>query len=146
MSTFSDYFSSSAELYARYRPRYPAALFKWIAQHSPDRHRAWDCGTGSGQAAVELAMHFDEVIATDPSYAQLQQAEPGRRVHYGAMTAEHAAIRDASVDTVTVAQALHWFNRPHFYDEVNTWRPDRRLELWAAGHRTGDRRSCERIP
>ena len=49
----SDYFSESASLYATYRPRYPASLFAWLAGQVPNRTRAWDCGTGSGQAAEE---------------------------------------------------------------------------------------------
>jgi len=34
-------------------------------------------------------------------------------------TAEQAAIRDGTVDLVTVAQALHWFEVHSFYQEVN---------------------------
>jgi cyclopropane fatty-acyl-phospholipid synthase-like methyltransferase len=74
MTTFSDYFSSDASSYARFRPGYPRALFEWLASVAPDRRLAWDCGTGSGQAAVPLADHFAHVVATDPSAAQLAHA------------------------------------------------------------------------
>lgn len=86
VSTFSDYFSQSAARYAEFRPSYPPALFEWLAGVVREHARAWDCGTGSGQAAVALALHFDEVIATDPSHAQLAHAAKERRVHYAAMT------------------------------------------------------------
>ncbi|MEO6526682.1 MAG: hypothetical protein ABIP93_08680 [Gemmatimonadaceae bacterium] len=66
-STFADHFSSSAAAYATYRPRYPAALFAWLASVTSGRERAWDCATGSGQAAIGLAAYFDHVVATDPS-------------------------------------------------------------------------------
>jgi hypothetical protein len=34
------------------------------------------------------------------------------------MTAERCALAAGSVGLVTVAQAVHWFDRPRFYDEV----------------------------
>jgi hypothetical protein len=48
MSTYSDYFSDTAALYASFGPSYPAEQFGWLAQHTPRHLRAWDCGTGSG--------------------------------------------------------------------------------------------------
>lgn len=63
---FLDLFSENANLDAAARPRYPEELFTFIAAQAPARNRAWDCGTGSGQAAVSLAERFAEVVATDP--------------------------------------------------------------------------------
>jgi SAM-dependent methyltransferase len=132
MSSFSDHFSGVAAAYASYRPRYPAALFTWLAQLAPDRERAWDCGTGSGQAAEGLAAHFGEVAATDPSVAQLANAPRLNGVAYVAMTAEQAALADRTVALVTVAQALHWFNRRNFYREVDrVLRPGGVLAVWS---------------
>jgi len=118
MTSFSDHFSSSASGYARFRPGYPPALFAWLASVASDRHRAWDCGTGSGQAAVRLADHFAHVVATDPSAAQLAHASRHPVVHYAAMSAERSALADDSASVVTVAQALHWFDQPAFYAEA----------------------------
>lgn len=118
MPPFSDHFSSSAAHYARYRPGYPPALFAWLASIAPDRHRAWDCGTGSGQAAGPLSAHFAHVVATDPSAAQLTHATGSVGVSYVAMRAEQAAIATDSASLVTVAQALHWFDQPAFYAEA----------------------------
>src|SRR5436190_12779261 len=118
MGSFSDHFSSSASSYARYRPGYPPALFDWLASAAPDRRVAWDCGTGSGQAAVSLADRFALVLATDPSSAQLAHAARHSRVRYVAMTAERTALADGSASLVTVAQALHWFDQPAFYAEA----------------------------
>lgn len=78
----------------------------------------WDCGTGSGQAAVPLASRFDEVVASDPSYSQLEHAQRDERVKYVAMTAEASALESGSVQLLTVAQALHWFNHTRFYSEA----------------------------
>ncbi|NER83157.1 MAG: hypothetical protein F6K42_27110 [Leptolyngbya sp. SIO1D8] len=71
---FKDYFSLQATDYATYRPRYPAALFTWLAQQCEHHDLAWDCATGNGQAAIALASHFQQVIATDGSADQLHQA------------------------------------------------------------------------
>jgi SAM-dependent methyltransferase len=113
-----DHFSESAAAYAAFRPRYPAALFAWIAEQVADRGRAWDCATGSGQAAVGLAEHFREVVASDASVALLGEAEGHARVRYVACAAERAALRSGSVSLVTVAQALHWLELEPFYAEV----------------------------
>ena len=73
---FEDHFSAQSSAYAAFRPSYPKALVEYLASLSPDRHLAWDCGTGSGQAASMLAMAFDRVIATDASEQQIAHAEP----------------------------------------------------------------------
>jgi len=134
MSSYSDYFSSTAAGYASFRPTYPVELFAWIATQAARHTRAWDTGTGSGQAAIFLAQHFDEVVATDPSFSQLLNAKRAERVHYAAMTAECSALPDASVDLVTVAQALHWFDLDRFYREVErVLTPDGVVAVWTYG-------------
>lgn len=139
MSTFRDHFGPAARVYATYRPHYPAALFDWLRSLTARHERAWDCGTGSGQAAVPLAERFSEVVATDPSIDQLRNAAARPRLSYIAMTAERAALRDESVDLVTVAQALHWFDRPRFFAEVDrVLRPGGALAIWSYGLLTID--------
>ena len=115
---FRDLFSSQASAYAAYRPRYPAALFAWLAGVVTSRRVAWDCATGSGQAATGLAAHFARVIATDASAAQLAHAAPAPNVDYRVAAAEHGGLASASVDLVNVAQALHWFDLERFYVEA----------------------------
>ena len=128
---FQDHFSAQADAYARYRPGYPAALFAWLASAAPDRTRAWDCATGSGQAAVALAEHFDEVVATDASAEQLRHAFAHPRVRYAVAPAEAPGLEDASVSLVTVAQALHWFDRRAFFREADrVLRPGGVLAAW----------------
>ena len=118
-ATFRDHFAPAADAYAAYRPHYPAALFEWIAAAAPRvTGRAWDCGTGSGQAAVGLAPSFDTVVATDASVAQVARAAAHERVHYAVAAAEAAPLAPASVDVVVVAQALHWMALDAFYAEV----------------------------
>lgn len=117
MST-RDYFSAQAAHYATYRPAYPASLFARLAVLAPDRSLAWDCATGSGQAAVSLADQFAHVIATDMSAAQIQHAVLHPRVEYRVANAEASGLASASISLVNVAQALHWLNLDAFYAEV----------------------------
>jgi ubiquinone/menaquinone biosynthesis C-methylase UbiE len=116
--TFKDHFSQVASGYARYRPGYPRALFDTLAALAPGRALAWDCGTGNGQAAVELAERFSHVVATDLSRDQLALAQPHPKVEYLLASAEESGLTAASVDLVTVAQAVHWFDFERFYAEV----------------------------
>jgi len=118
MSGVKDHFSSASGRYAAYRPDYPAALFAWLADQCVERDTAWDCATGSGQAALGLAPHFSRVIATDASAEQIRHAEIHPAIAYRVAPAEASGLADRSVDLVTVAQAAHWFDLPRFYAEV----------------------------
>ncbi|MFN2425876.1 MAG: class I SAM-dependent methyltransferase [Candidatus Binatia bacterium] len=117
-TSWKDHFSHASDDYRRWRPGYPAGLFEWLAAQSPSKELAWDCATGNGQAAVALAACFGRVVATDASAAQIREAEVCRGVEYRVAPAEDAPFEDASVDLVTVAQALHWFDIERFHAEV----------------------------
>jgi ubiquinone/menaquinone biosynthesis C-methylase UbiE len=113
-----DLFSTQSSDYARFRPTYPAELFAWLAGQAPSRRTAVDVGTGSGQAAVELAACFERVLAIDPSQAQLAHATPHPRVEYRSGPAEATGLPDGVADLLVVAQALHWFEHERFFVEV----------------------------
>jgi SAM-dependent methyltransferase len=116
--TFKDHFSKQAADYAKFRPRYPRELFEYLGGIAPSRLLAWDCATGNGQAAVELAEVFDRVIATDASEKQIANAQPHERVEYRVAPAENSGLQSATVDLIMVAQALHWFGLARFYEEA----------------------------
>ncbi len=131
---FQDHFSAHAADYAAARPDYPAALFEWLADRVDGHELAWDCATGNGQAAGALARHFARVIATDASAEQIANAVPGPHVEYRVATAEAPGLGPASVDLVTVAQALHWFDRPRFYAAARSvLRPGGLIAVWCYG-------------
>lgn len=113
-----DHFSDRAALYAVFRPTYPDSLFDTLAGLPARRSLALDCGTGNGQAAVGLARRFEHVVATDGSLDQLKHAKAERNVTYRHSPAETSGLPDRSVDLVTAAQALHWFDIPAFFDEA----------------------------
>jgi SAM-dependent methyltransferase len=130
--TFKDHFSGHADAYHAARPTYPDALFDWLAAQAPARERAWDAGCGNGQASVALGARFAHVHATDPSATQVAAAEPRANVDYRVEPAEACSRADAGTDLVTVAQALHWFDHPRFYDEVRrVLRPRGVFAAWA---------------
>ncbi|MCW8908591.1 MAG: class I SAM-dependent methyltransferase [Sedimenticola sp.] len=129
---FQDHFSGQADSYAHYRPGYPSTLFDYLADRAPARTLAWDCATGSGQAACELAKRFRKVIASDASQAQIDAAISCTGVEYRVARAEQSGLDTASVDLVTVAQALHWFDLEAFYREVERiLRPSGLLAVWS---------------
>lgn len=117
--TDADHFAAVASEYARFRPRYPEALFDFLARAAPRNGVAWDVGTGSGQAACALALHFERVVGTDLSVGQLRAADAHERVTYIQARAEAAPFADHSVDLITAAQAVHWFDLDRFYGEVH---------------------------
>lgn len=124
-------FSPVAREYANFRPGYPPELFAWLAAVAPAREAVWDCGCGSGQASVDLAAHFSRVWATDISAEQIAAARPHERVSYRVAPAERSGLDPGSVDLVTVAQALHWFDVPAFYAEAaRVARPGALLAVW----------------
>lgn len=128
---FKDHFSGHAAVYAAHRPTYPAELFERLAALAPARGLAWDAGTGNGQAARALAAHFQRVVATDASPEQIAAAEPHEGVTFRVGAEEGSGLEDASVDLVTVAQALHWFEHERFWGEVRrVLRPGGLLAAW----------------
>jgi SAM-dependent methyltransferase len=104
--------------YAASRPTYPRALFEFLAGLVERRELAWDCATGNGQAAAILAGYFDSVVASDASKKQIENARAGPNVRFAVFPAEKPDLADASVDLITVAQALHWFRLDDFYREA----------------------------
>jgi SAM-dependent methyltransferase len=129
-----DLFSRSAAGYARFRPKYPAQLFDWLAEVTPAHDLCVDVGTGSGQSAVELGERFARVVALDPSEAQLARAVPHPRVTYRRGDAEATGVEASSADLVASSQAFHWFDHLRFYEEVRRIaRPGGLVAVWCYG-------------
>lgn len=128
---FKDHFSRQARDYARFRPDYPPALTDWVAARAPGRALALDLATGNGQAALDLARHFELVLASDASPSQLAHARPHPRVRYLRHAAERLPYRDGCADLLAVAQAAHWFDFERFWPEARrVLRPGGACALW----------------
>jgi len=131
MREHKDYFSTQANVYATFRPTYPASIYEFIFQHLKKKRRAWDCATGNGQVARHLANYFEEVYATDISQKQLDQAIQQNNIFYSLNPAEKTSFPDDHFDLITVGQALHWFDRDRFYEEVKrVGKPGALLAVW----------------
>jgi ubiquinone/menaquinone biosynthesis C-methylase UbiE len=116
--SFLDYFSRQSEIYLFARPTYPHELFEYLASISPAKQLCWDCATGNGQAATSLSGYFQKVVATDASEKQVGNAIAKENIEYKIATAEDSGLSSSSVDLITVATAVHWFNLDLFYAEA----------------------------
>ncbi len=116
---FKDHFSACSQGYSEFRPGYPKELFLHLSSLCDTHELAWDCATGSGQAASCLTDQFLLVMATDASEEQVLSAVRKKGVTYSVATAEDSGLRSNSVDLITVAQALHWFNIDAFSVEAS---------------------------
>jgi hypothetical protein len=90
---------------------------------------------------VRLADRFSRVVATDASPEQVANAKPRANVRYRVAAAESSALKTASVDLVTIAQALHWFSTGPFWTEVRrVVREDGVIAAWCYTFPTVDDR------
>ncbi|KAJ6677890.1 hypothetical protein OIU85_008468 [Salix viminalis] len=120
-----DLSSEEAVVYSEARPRYPSEWFSMLAALTPQHSVAWDVGTGNGQAAISVAEVYEKVIATDISDEQLKQAIPHPQVQYVHTPLEMSDDElvsliggENSVDLITAATAVQWFDLDRFYPIV----------------------------
>lgn len=130
--SFKDHFSKQSKIYSASRPHYPKELFEYLRSIAPSTDLVWDCATGNGQAAIALAEYFKKVIATDASQQQIDNAFEMQNVEYLVAPAEEIYFEDESVDMVTVATALHWFDHDRFFAEAQrVLKPGGVLATWS---------------
>lgn len=133
----TDNFSAVSNDYARYRPVYPEALFDWVAGLCAERRLAWDVACGSGQATLSLANRFGKVVGTDASAAQLRNAPTAQNIEWRVASETESGLPPGSVDLVTVAQALHWFDLELFWAECRrVLAPGGVIAVWCYGTAT----------
>ncbi|GLC76212.1 hypothetical protein PLESTF_001750200 [Pleodorina starrii] len=129
--------------YARHRPHYPPQLYAQLYSRAfPDRAgppfpdlTVVDVATGSGQALGPLPRDFGACVALDVSAAQLRgvpdELRRQRRLTLRQGDAHATGLPPASVDLVTVGQALHWFRLEEFYLECRRiLKPSGALAAW----------------
>lgn len=122
-----DNFSTQSDKYVKFRPTYPSDLFAFLNKNVQDKLNVWDCGTGNGQVAFELAKTFDNVFATDISQQQIDNALQSDNISYSVQPAEKTNFDNGLFDLIVVAQAVHWFDFDKFYAEVRRTAKDNAL-------------------
>ncbi len=71
------------------------------------------------------------MVATDVSAEQIRHALPHPRVEYRVAAAEASGLDAGSMDLVTAAAAVHWFDHPRFWAEVRrVLRPGGVVAVW----------------
>jgi len=117
----TELFTGKAQVYADARPGYPDAAVNYIAALVPQDAVFADIGAGTGKFSVLLAQRGYQLFAVEPNADMRGQLAttlapfPNARIVNG--TAENTALPDSSVDAVTCAQALHWFDPDAFRAE-----------------------------
>lgn len=130
-ASFEDLFSAQASAYARYRPRYPEALYDFLTSRCAGHDIALDCATGSGQAAIAETSRFLHVLATDASLDQLTRSGHHPQILYFESVVERLPLPSGQVDLITVAEAVHWFDLERFFREASRLlRPGGLIAVW----------------
>eukprot|EP00744_Colponema_vietnamica_P025502 GILI01037515.1.p1 GENE.GILI01037515.1~~GILI01037515.1.p1 ORF type:complete len:302 (-),score=53.50 GILI01037515.1:222-1079(-) len=114
----TDLFGNQAQLYASFRPRYPAFFVEDILAYAQGSDLLVDVATGSGQVAVPFSEHFSRIIGIDTSESQLQHAQQKDNIEYKLGLAYPLSLESGVADVITVGQALHWFDIPAYFAEV----------------------------
>lgn len=128
-----NWFGRQAEQYKAARPSYPPELFDYLQKFAPDAKTVLDVGCGSGQATKLLAARFNRVVGLDESTKQLAAAAKSvpENVRLIRALSSDIPLADKSVDLVTAATALHWFDLPKFYAEATrVLKDDGKLAAW----------------
>ncbi|KAJ4715381.1 S-adenosyl-L-methionine-dependent methyltransferase superfamily protein [Melia azedarach] len=135
----AEVFDKQAKLYLDGRPTYPKEWYSMLASRTTQHSLAWDVGTGNGQAALGVAEHYEQVIATDVSEEQLKRAISHPRIRYlhtpSSLSDDELVSLiggENAVDLITIAQAVHWFDLPKFYSIVTRVlrKPGGLLAVW----------------
>jgi SAM-dependent methyltransferase len=124
-------FGSEAGAYERARPTYPAAAVAWMTDALALRAGTTvaDVAAGTGKLTRLLVLSGATVLAVEPvggMREQLVTSVPG--VPALGAVAEALPFRSGSLDAITVAQAIHWFDRAPALAELHrVLRPGGRL-------------------
>lgn len=118
-----DIFNGVADIYDKYRPTYPQALFTYLCSDIGinTSNTVADIGSGTGILSKKLLDICKLVYAVEPNddmrkIAELNLSSRNNFVSISA-TAEATTLHKHSVDYVTAAQSFHWFDQKAFKEE-----------------------------
>ncbi|MCL1950021.1 MAG: GDSL-type esterase/lipase family protein [Turicibacter sp.] len=117
----TDLFSKKATQYAKGRPGYPTSVLTYLTSLLDENPVFADIGAGTGKLTEVIAKGGYQVFAVEPNPDMFGQLEQVLRPYGNATpvfaTSEATTLPDHSVDMITVAQALHWFDLEAFTKE-----------------------------
>ncbi|KUJ22537.1 S-adenosyl-L-methionine-dependent methyltransferase [Mollisia scopiformis] len=144
--TFRSYSAEEAKVYATHRLSYPETLYNKVLEHHASTGGQFtllfDVGCGPGNATRDVALSFDRAIGADPGEAMIGAArelggktKSGAEIRYEACPAEGISkikgLEAESVDLLTSAMAVHWFDMPKFWAEAaKVVKPGGTVALW----------------
>ena len=121
-------FEGLADVYHQARPSYPKETLDDIHKYCAPKNKKitiLDIGSGTGIFTRSLAERFQneylKIIGLEPCSEMRKKALQNienNNITFIEGVAENLHFDDHSIDLVSVAQALHWFDRPKFYSEV----------------------------
>ncbi|KAL4874340.1 S-adenosyl-L-methionine-dependent methyltransferase [Aspergillus karnatakaensis] len=115
--------------YVKYRPVYPASFYSRLYSYHRSSselntfNTAHDVGAGAGIVSEHLARQFKNVIVSEPNNDFLAIAKsrlallfPGKEnaaaLTFHAERAENSSVMSATVELITISEALHWTDIP----------------------------------
>ncbi|MGD6966304.1 class I SAM-dependent methyltransferase [Rossellomorea vietnamensis] len=110
-------FNNKTKEYTIGRPSYPIEVLSTIRELGINEHSSIaDIGAGTGLLTNLLGELGCEVLAIEPNEHMLEECEKycvnNRNIKFINSTAEETALKEDSVDIITIAQAFHWFDKP----------------------------------
>ncbi|MEY3991040.1 MAG: hypothetical protein RI985_2121 [Chloroflexota bacterium] len=136
MRPAQNHFANVANQYASFRPTYDPELLRGLVDligHDsiPAPIVALDIAAGSGQATLHLAEYTQTVFASDLALSQIASMPAHPRIHRYVARAEASGLPNHSIDLITVAQSMHWFDIDAFHREVHRiLKPNGIIAVW----------------
>ncbi len=116
-------FTGKAEAYVKGRPGYPKSAIELILNEAKEDSVFADIGAGTGKFTEELAKSGHSIFAVEPNHDMRKQLEnilqPYEKAKAINGSAETTTLADNSVDIITIAHALHWFDLESFRNECD---------------------------
>ncbi|KAF7928502.1 uncharacterized protein EAE98_005558 [Botrytis deweyae] len=147
--TFRNYTSQQAAKYAAHRLSYPSKLYETVIDHHGKTggqfNLVLDLGCGPGNATRDIAGYFEEAIGCDAGEAMIGAArelggktKSGKEIVWVVGSGEEFTgleeVREGTVDLITVAMAVHWFDMDKFWAQVaKALKPGGTVALWTRG-------------
>jgi ubiquinone/menaquinone biosynthesis C-methylase UbiE len=114
-------FSGKAKSYAKARPSYPQEAVDYVSSFAKTDAIFADIGAGTGKWTSLIAARGYEIFAVEPNDDMRNELEntlaPFGNAHIIKGTDENTNLPPHSIDIITVAQALHWFDLVKFRAE-----------------------------